>query len=330
MIDDSQNDCSNVQEFLMAKFAHPLIDHASNIQEAVSVVSQKKSYYDVILLNLNLAGKTGQQIVDKVLSVAMASPLIILTTIKNINFSIKSIAKGVSDYLVKDNITASALHKSILYAIERKKDLIQLRQSEKRYSDLFNLSPQPMWVYEPKNLQFLQVNLAAIQHYGYSKEEFLTMTILDLRSDTSHSNDKIYYQQSKANKKFIRKDRVSHFKKSGERIEDNIYCTPISINDKSFVSVIAIDVTENNYYERKIIKAIIKTQENERYEFGSELHDNVCQILAASQVTLSMLKDSLAKEEIFLFNKCSESIGLALNEIRNLSHRLAPAFFDES
>ena len=106
--------------------------------------------------------------------------------------------------------------------------------------------------------------------------------------------------------------------------------TPIIINDKASTLIIAIDVTEKNLYEHKITKAIIKTQEDERYEIGGELHDNVCQILAASLLSLKMLKRSLSKPAIEWYDQCSKYINLAAEEIRNLSHRLAPAFFDAS
>jgi signal transduction histidine kinase len=121
-----------------------------------------------------------------------------------------------------------------------------------------------------------------------------------------------------------------HQKKSGEIIEVETYSTPIVINNKPCRSVIAIDVTEKNQYENKITRAIIKTQEDERYEIGGELHDNVCQILAATQITLGMLNSSVPKERSPLVEQCKEHIKLALDEIRNLSHRLAPAFFEGS
>ncbi|WP_194972748.1 PAS domain-containing protein [Aquiflexum lacus] len=49
------------------------------------------------------------------------------------------------------------------------------------YSTLFYLSPLPNWIYEIDTFQILDVNQAAILHYGYSREEFLNMTIRDLR-----------------------------------------------------------------------------------------------------------------------------------------------------
>ncbi|MFH0990359.1 MAG: PAS domain S-box protein [bacterium] len=57
----------------------------------------------------------------------------------------------------------------------------KLRESEHRYRLLFQSNPNPMWVYDLDNLAFLDVNDAAIYHYGYSREEFLEMTIIDIR-----------------------------------------------------------------------------------------------------------------------------------------------------
>jgi PAS domain S-box-containing protein len=53
--------------------------------------------------------------------------------------------------------------------------------ADERYRPLFALSPQPAWVYDRATLRFLEVNEAAVQHYGWSREQFLAMTIRDIR-----------------------------------------------------------------------------------------------------------------------------------------------------
>src|SRR5436853_6925095 len=56
------------------------------------------------------------------------------------------------------------------------------REIEKHYRLLFESSPQSMWVYDFETLSFLVVNEAATRHYGYSREEFLGMSIKDLHA----------------------------------------------------------------------------------------------------------------------------------------------------
>jgi PAS domain S-box-containing protein len=58
---------------------------------------------------------------------------------------------------------------------------LALRTSEARYRELFHANPLPMWVYDLETLAFLDVNDAAIRHYGYSRGGFLAMTIKDIR-----------------------------------------------------------------------------------------------------------------------------------------------------
>ncbi|MEY2439869.1 MAG: hypothetical protein QOI34_1254 [Verrucomicrobiota bacterium] len=64
---------------------------------------------------------------------------------------------------------------------EQKQTEAELRESEARYRSLFESNPNPMWVYDLETLSFLAVNAAAVRHYGYSPDEFLTMTIKDIR-----------------------------------------------------------------------------------------------------------------------------------------------------
>ncbi|MDQ6733494.1 MAG: PAS domain S-box protein, partial [Nitrospirota bacterium] len=73
-----------------------------------------------------------------------------------------------------------------VYALRRQTEELTrsqqvLQESEERYRLLFERHPNPMWVYDVETLAFLAVNNAAIQYYGYSREEFLAMTIKDIR-----------------------------------------------------------------------------------------------------------------------------------------------------
>jgi len=64
---------------------------------------------------------------------------------------------------------------------ERKRAEAEMRASEARYRSLFDRLPSPMWVYDYASLRFLDVNQAAIEQYGWTREEFLRMSIRDIR-----------------------------------------------------------------------------------------------------------------------------------------------------
>jgi diguanylate cyclase (GGDEF)-like protein/PAS domain S-box-containing protein len=67
-----------------------------------------------------------------------------------------------------------------------------LRTSEERYRDVFEASPLPMWVWEEEALNILAVNQAAIDHYGYARDEFLRMSVRDIWA----ADDRAAYEES--------------------------------------------------------------------------------------------------------------------------------------
>lgn len=66
---------------------------------------------------------------------------------------------------------------------ERKQAEKAIREAEERYSAMFARHPYPMWVYDVDSLRFLEVNQAAIDKYGWTRDEFLQMSILDVRPE---------------------------------------------------------------------------------------------------------------------------------------------------
>ncbi|MEP7257201.1 MAG: PAS domain S-box protein [Flavitalea sp.] len=330
VIEDNPGDYTLITDYLLEQISRPIIVHAENFSQSQSILQTNKNNFNVILLDLSLPDKSGKNLVAEILPIAFDCPVIVLTGFSDVEFSIHSISQGISDYLLKDDLNASSLYKSIIYCMERKRQMLELKASEKRYSNLFHLSPQPMWLYDPETYRFMQVNKAAMELYEYTEEEFLNMTIMDLLAEEQDQKENELVNKGTSRKGNIFKGTFRHTKKSGDLIDIEIYSTPIMLYEKLFKTVIAIDVTEKILFEYKLTRAIIKTQEDERYEIGSELHDNVCQILATSQLSLGMLKETLDPSVERWYNQCDKSLVLAANEIRNLSHRLAPAFFDNA
>src|SRR5690606_8890710 len=105
------------------------------------------------------------------------------------------------------------LYKSITYSIERKRIHTELNESQGKYRRLFQLSPLPMWVFNTDTLMFMDVNDAAVRHYGYTRAEFLTMMIQEIRpaSDAGYVTEEVW-DHMRSGEYF--NDHVIHQKKS--------------------------------------------------------------------------------------------------------------------
>src|SRR3569833_216549 len=181
VIEDNPGDFALVEEFLLEQIKTLNLTQAKNYREAKNILNGKCGQFDVILLDLSLPDKTGIPLINEVKSLCRDTPVIVLTGYTDFSFGIQSLSLGVSDYVLKEELTPISLYKSIVYSLERKRATSELEESKKRYSDLFHLSPQPMWVFDMDTLRFLNVNDAAATQYGYTREEFLSMTIRDIR-----------------------------------------------------------------------------------------------------------------------------------------------------
>ncbi len=204
-----------------------------------------------------------------------------------------------------------------------------LQESEQQFRQLFFMAPIPMYIFDPETYRFLQVNDAALEFYGYTKEAFLEKTILDIRPQKEH--DRTVREISsiiKKNKNYV--DTYKHLKADHSSVDVEIYASSFLLENKQVVFASVVDISLRKLYENRITKAIIKTQEEERYEIGSELHDNVCQILASAKMSMGTMRPQLPDSLDTSYNQSLESIVLATEEIRNLSHRLAPVFFKNS
>jgi len=114
---------------------------------------------------------------------------------------------------------------------ERKLAEEDLIESEAKYRYLFANNPQPMWIIDSDTLAFLEVNQAAINHYGYSREEFLTMTIKDIRpvEDIRKLEDHIALTSSIIN----RAGTSRHLKKDGQIIFVEITSQTVYFNGRN-------------------------------------------------------------------------------------------------
>jgi PAS domain S-box-containing protein len=140
---------------------------------------------------------------------------------------------------------------------ERKHAEEALRSSEERYRLLFENNPHPMWVNDLETLAILAVNEAAIQHYGYSREEFLAMTSADIGPAV---NIPALADMAKVTPGLNQKGVWRHRKKDGSLIEVEITAYRLTFVGRQAQLVLANDVTER----RRAEKALIETTQFQR------------------------------------------------------------------
>jgi PAS domain S-box-containing protein len=143
-------------------------------------------------------------------------------------------------------------HQVILTVINdvsyKKQVSFNLKESLGDYSILFNNNPTPMWIYELPTLRIMKVNAAALKHYGYSEDEFLTMTIRDIRPrfDLAKFNNYLYQKAIPESSLhgFNNAGVWRHQNKKGEIVYAEITGHEIRYDNHSCRIIIATNVTE--------------------------------------------------------------------------------------
>jgi two-component system, cell cycle sensor histidine kinase and response regulator CckA len=115
----------------------------------------------------------------------------------------------------------------------------EAREAELRRRQLFDANPQPMWIFDVETLEFLAVNDAAVRHYGYSRDEFLEMTIMDVRPAEEPPGPPIGHQTSRPEAAFTR-----HQRKDGTVIDMELVSHELELDARRARLVLATDISE--------------------------------------------------------------------------------------
>lgn len=307
--------------------------HAEDKNEFIKALQEFSP--DVILSDHSLPSFDSREALKIVKEMGLAIPFILVTATVSEEYAVSIIREGASDYILKDrlqrlpNAISGALEK---YKLEQARNEANetLRISERKYKLLFESNPMPMWMVSKSTLDIIAVNKSAINHYGYTREEFLKLNARDLRPE--EDIEKYVEAARRENSGMQRSGVWRHKKKDGSIIMVDIIADDLVYENNPVRLVLANDITEklraeaevNEQRERQqklLTKISIQAQERERDEIGKELHDNINQILAAGKLYMDI---SLAKngKDLEIMKKSHEHIVLAIEEIRKLSHSL--------
>lgn len=119
-----------------------------------------------------------------------------------------------------------------------------LKASEERYRQLFDASPLPKWIYDLESGGILDVNQTALENYGYSRDEFLSLHITDLRPESEYPALKKVVKSAKNLEGTKRFGVFTHLKKNGELMRMDVSGHRLRYNGKDSLLVVCNNVTE--------------------------------------------------------------------------------------
>ena len=248
-------------------------------------------------------------------------------SLREIEVSAKLLADGRYLGIVRDITT-------------RKRAQEALRLSEEKYRILFNQNPMPMFMVELPGRKFIDVNNAAIDFYGYRKEEFLRMTSNDIRPDYAAYEFTNFDSSTETG---IHNAGIwDHQKKDGTIIQVNIIAHNIFYEGKNARLVLANDVTEKVKAEEELKKSheelrqlathLEKVRETERTLIAREIHDELGQQLTGLKMDISWLNRRLKNQDAEVQQKITETILLidtTVKTVRRIATELRPSILDD-
>ncbi|MBO6584567.1 MAG: PAS domain S-box protein [Gracilimonas sp.] len=207
----------------------------------------------------------------------------------------------------------------------------KLAESEHNYRLLFQKSPQPMLIYNPENLSIVEVNESAVRHYGYTRQEFYTKTLLDIRPEEDKDESKQIIQGDR--KTALSESLESrHIKKNGEIINVRVTGSAINYFGKSYRLVLVNDITEQKKAEEMVLASLVEGENKERARIAQELHDGLGQYLAAANMNLDAVESQISEldeRKQDQFNKGLNLLKHAVNETAQISRNLMPRVVDD-
>jgi PAS domain S-box-containing protein len=174
---------------------------------------------------------------------------------------------------------------------ERDSAGLERLRAEQRYAQIFDGSPQPIWVHDPDTLRFLMINEAALRQYGWSRNEILSMSVAALIAPGESPVAPVDRGET-APSLAAEPVETRHLTRDGRTLEVEVWTRSIDFGGQSAELVFAIDVTERRAFGRGLLDAI----ESEQRRIGQEMHDGLGQELTGLALSARALANRATRE----------------------------------
>lgn len=181
LVEDDEDDVVLAREYLReSEYYRFKVDWIANPQRAREKMLAER--YDIFLIDYRLGSETGLDLVRFVQDKGVLVPCILLTGQGDMKVDLDASRYGAADYLVKTELSASVLERSIRYALSQSSVIRELDEKEKKYRSLFERSIDPIFLANDK-MQIIDVNTSFLSFFNFTREEAITKFIRDLFAD---------------------------------------------------------------------------------------------------------------------------------------------------
>jgi len=292
-----------------------LVETAGSFKEASCLIHEK--VFDVVVADILLPKATGLDVLREIKGISGDTLTVMITGRPSIDTAVEAVREGAFDYLIKP-IDGKAIRKAVANATrvkmlrdekkrlekenlryqEHLQELVEertreLRESEKKYRTLFEAESDTIFLVDEQTAEILDANKAAVQMYGYSKEELRRIKAPDLSAEPARTLKSIYDYGKRKTREEGATAHVPlryHRKKDGTIFPVEITASHFEFDGRR-INISAIrDITER----KKIEDALIKNEEKYRRLFQESndaifIHDLDGTILDVNEQACEML-----------------------------------------
>ena len=282
--------------------------------DSISEAKEIRKYQepDVILLDLNITDSSGVDTYDSIYNLFPLASVIVLSGMDDESIALEIVSKGGQDYVLKGDLNAQVLDRTIKYGLLRRKLSIEVQKSERKFKDVFNKSPLPIVQLIGKEMTTGLINDAAQALYKLPHQKLTKRPLASFNAGKDLGRP-----ISEQGGRFIQMTG------DGEEIIVDIVINQIE-SDSDQVEFIAliIDKTKELEFEKRKFDIISQAEESEKKKIARELHDGLGQQMVLLNLLFQNFHPNESEKENY--KDLGNLLQGCIREVKEIAYNLLP------